>query len=73
MGSFFGGGDNRNVAEAVRTEAAPPPVVNEEPKPTPTASPESLRRMGRASLLINTSAKGILGDAKTGRKQLLSA
>lgn len=33
---------------------------------------EALRRAGRASLLINTSSQGVLGQAKTGRGQLLS-
>lgn len=34
---------------------------------------EALRRAGRASLFINTSSQGVLGNAKTGRQSLLSA
>lgn len=58
------------------------PEIKERINPTPAPStnaapdgpdPEKLRRMGRASLLINTSAGGVLGNAQTGRKQLLSA
>ncbi len=54
--------------KAKEVMASPSPKVNAEPAPVNT---DSLKRVGRASL-IATSAQGVLGNAKTGRKQLLS-
>lgn len=61
----FGGGKSKSQVQ----EAPPPPQVAPTPdKPTT----ESLRRAGRASLLISTSPQGVLGAATTGRRKLLS-
>lgn len=49
-------------------QPTPPPSVNAEP----AANNDKLRRVGRASVLINTSGQGLLGNANTGRRQLLS-
>jgi hypothetical protein len=38
-----------------------------------TPNQEDLRKQGRSSLLISTTAQGVLGKPKTGRRQLLSA
>lgn len=56
------------MIDAIKATSAP--QVNAEP---PAPNMETLRRAGRASLLINTSAQGVLGNAKTGRSSLLSA
>lgn len=43
------------------------------PPPAPEApDAEKLKRAGRASLLIETGTRGVLGNAKTGRASLLS-
>lgn len=65
MGSLFGG--PKNVQAAV----SPSPQINTTGAIAPNA--EALRRAGRASLLINTSAQGVLGQPKTGKSSLLSA
>ena len=66
----FGGGEKKSMSQAVQQVATP------QVKPTPaspeTPSREQLRKMGRASLLISTTSQGVLGQATTGRRQLLS-
>lgn len=65
MSGIFGG-----ARKATDQVASPTPQVTAQP-----ASPDAaaLRRAGRASLLLNSSPQGVLGQAKTGRAQLLSA
>lgn len=63
--SIFGG--PKKMQEMV---TPPSPQVIAEPT---TPDIEKLKRAGRASLLINTSSTGVLGNPKTGKSTLLSA
>jgi hypothetical protein len=67
MGSLLGGGRSDSPAPSVA------PKVTAEPAPTPSTNAETMRRAGRASMLLSTSSQGILGRATTGRQQLLSS
>jgi len=63
IGKIFRGG-------GIQQQVQPSPQINIEPPPP---DQESLRKAGRAALLISTSPSGVLGKPKTGRSTLLSA